>query len=564
MMTHGTRHRSSHFYGLLLLLTLELLPAPRGFGQSPIPQPPQPAPQRSPSHRVAGRVVSATDGAPLAGATATLSDTRSGQQTAATVAGEDGRFAFENVPPGKYRLEGARRGYIPSSYQQHEQFFTTGIVTGTALGTESLVLRLAPAATLSGHITDESGEPVSDAAVTLYMENHQGGAARVVTNQSTQTDDVGSYELHPLDPGTYFLAVRATPWYAVHPMRAHAGDNVATAFDPALDAAYPLTFYANATSSDDALPIPVKGGEQLSIDMQLTPQPAIRLTLRTAPGEQQPRIPQLEVPVFDSFERIPADTQGNAAFSELVGLTPGHYRISEVDPRTGGNAATSVIDLARSTDVTGTLSAVGSGALTLQLQDAGGAKLPSPVLVNIYDQNGRNFGQVANGKGEVIFNSLEAGSYRFSIFDAGRLYYPVRVVADGKPLGDEIQVPAGAATVISVEIAASTGAVEGTVQSGDQPVGGAMVVLVPLGRGADGELFRRDQSDLDGSFTLANIVPGRYAVVAIDDGWTLDWSRREVLARYLAHSVPVTIPQEITGQQARPVRLPAAVPLQPR
>ena len=41
------------------------------------------------------------------------------------------------------------------------------------------------------------------------------------------------------------------------------------------------------------------------------------------------------------------------------------------------------------------------------------------------------------------------------------------------------------------------------------------------------DLFRRDQSDLDGTFTLQGIVPGRYTVLAIEGGWELDWSERE-------------------------------------
>jgi hypothetical protein len=37
------------------------------------------------------------------------------------------------------------------------------------------------------------------------------------------------------------------------------------------------------------------------------------------------------------------------------------------------------------------------------------------------------------------------------------------------------------------------------------------------------DLFRRDQSDLDGTFSLHGVIPGTYTVVAIDNGWDLDW-----------------------------------------
>ena len=57
-----------------------------------------------------------------------------------------------------------------------------------------------------------------------------------------------------------------------------------------------------------------------------------------------------------------------------------------------------------------------------------------------------------------------------------------------------------------------------------------MVVLVPRDPEINRDLFRRDQSDLDGTFTLQNVVPGTYTVLAIDNGWDLDWSQPGVIA----------------------------------
>jgi hypothetical protein len=54
-------------------------------------------------------------------------------------------------------------------------------------------------------------------------------------------------------------------------------------------------------------------------------------------------------------------------------------------------------------------------------------------------------------------------------------------------------------------------------------------------------LFRRDQSDSDGTFTLREILPGRYTVVAIERGWDLDWQDPAVLKPYLAHGEVVDV-----------------------
>jgi hypothetical protein len=87
-----------------------------------------------------------------------------------------------------------------------------------------------------------------------------------------------------------------------------------------------------------------------------------------------------------------------------------------------------------------------------------------------------------------------------------------------------------------------------------------MVVLVPAVPEADIELFRRDQSELDGSFVLPNVMPGKYTAVAIQDGWTLEWGKPEVLTRYLPKGVPVTV----SASEQQSLHLAADLIVQPR
>jgi len=67
------------------------------------------------------------------------------------------------------------------------------------------------------------------------------------------------------------------------------------------------------------------------------------------------------------------------------------------------------------------------------------------------------------------------------------------------------------------------------------------VVLVPRELTALPALARRDQSDSDGSFSLRDVAPGQYTLVAIEDGWELDWAQPEVIARYLRAGIAVTV-----------------------
>jgi len=83
--------------------------------------------------------------------------------------------------------------------------------------------------------------------------------------------------------------------------------------------------------------------------------------------------------------------------------------------------------------------------------------------------------------------------------------------------------------------------VSGTALKNGRPCAGAMIVLVPEDSTQGAALFHRDQSDSDGTFTMAPILPGRYTLLAIENGWDLEWSKLSVLFPYLAAGVPLQV-----------------------
>src|SRR6266478_772481 len=243
-------------------------------------------PERTPipsgPYRITGTVVNAKAGGPLARSRVTIADAKNRQSEQSVITSDDGRFEF-HVPAGKYSLDGAKRGFISASYNQHDQF-STAIVTGADLDTENLALRLAPNAVLTGKVLDEFQEPVRGAQITVYRENHFQGVSRIFHFQAASTDDQGRYEVTPLEEGTYFVSAKASPWYAVHPTSNGKGTtgaanppNPASQVDPSLDVAYPVTYYGDATEPEDAAPIPVRGGDRLEADIHLNPLPSLHL-----------------------------------------------------------------------------------------------------------------------------------------------------------------------------------------------------------------------------------------------------------------------------------------------
>ena len=129
---------------------------------------------------------------------------------------------------------------------------------------------------------------------------------------------------------------------------------------------------------------------------------------------------------------------------------------------------------------------------------------------------------------------IPAGSYEVSVFGGSKPYSISHISAEGAEVsGHSVTVPAGASVTLSLSLVQGNVEIEGTVKRAGKSFAGAMVVLVPKNSEGNRDLFRRDQSDLDGTFSLHSVIPGSYTLLAIENGWDLDWSEPGVIAAYL-------------------------------
>jgi len=122
--------------------------------------------------------------------------------------------------------------------------------------------------------------------------------------------------------------------------------------------------------------------------------------------------------------------------------------------------------------------------------------------------------------------------------------------------GRTIEIKGPGPVQLTILTASGLGKVEGTVMRDDKPVAGAMVVLVPEDPVNNRPLFRRLQTDSDGSFTAARVLPGKYTVVAIEDGWTLEWANPAVMSPYIPKGEALDV--KPLGKQKLTVKLQAA------
>jgi protocatechuate 3,4-dioxygenase beta subunit len=512
--------------------------------------------------RIAGTVVNSVTSRPLAHAQVTVTNTADPKDTQSITSTDDGRFQFQ-VGSGKYSLQGDKSGFIAFNYDQHENFWT-GIVTGGAFDTENLVLRLPPAATITGTVTDDNGEPVRDAKVGLLLEDHSIGISRLqVSFVGGSTDDLGSFEFHPLKPGTYVVVVEAQPWYAVHPLTSPA---VAATYqvDKTLDVAFPMTFYRDGTEPENATPIVVEPGARAQADIHMNAAAALHLFFHGNSVAAKGVNPVFLVkPAFSDGQNEPltnAVEEVSPGTYEITGVPAGNYTVHSRGPGDGIPRAPSEVFVNTDGQELPTAGGEATSTVKAKVQVRGSAKLPPELTMLLQNSKGwmKSRAEVEE-QGEVSFHAVAPGDYDVVAGSRTKQYSVARITSGAEAVpGHRLTVPAGVSLNLSILLVGGAVTVEGFAQRSGKPGPGAMVVLVPSDPEASLDLFRRDQSDQDGSFAFREVVPGRYTVVAIENGWDLDWAKPEVLEPYLRRGQKIVVGETAKGS----LDLPSPVEVQ--
>lgn len=531
-----------------LILTLLSLPA-------------QANPQRqvAAGYRISGVVVDAVTNGPVPRAQVTIS---LGNDATTTTAADDGRFAFAGLQPGKYVLNATALGYVREGYNQHGAFFV-GIAVGDGQDSEHLVFRLHPQAVIYGRVTDERGEAVRGAQVLLIAsDSNRGGRAKFVRAQML-TNDLGEYRFAHLLAGKYYLAVQARPWYAETQLSVQArqesgfaGDGrrsilvsgSAANLDPILDVVYPITFYPGVTDERSSTELLLGAGEQEDANITLHAVPAVRLRLTgLSAGEKgslnvgagQKIFGTLNIGLSAAFGQI------SPGEYEIAGLPPEQVTLSvttnkesqwtsrtiEADARIGGMLDTSAQQAAA--NVSGQVLLPG-GAADLR---PGNVILVSTAATTMPGTNAS-----LQNDGTFHFPGIQPGTYRIQVNLQAGGYYIQKVSAKNALVsGREITITAAGDVTLTVTMGQGQSQVTGVVQLGPKPAAGVMVLLVPQSGQEMEEDSRMDESDSDGTFTLRGILPGEYILLAIKDGWDLEWAKPGVLKPYLPAGQKLTI-----------------------
>jgi protocatechuate 3,4-dioxygenase beta subunit len=223
---------------------------------------------------ISGQVLEDVTRAPIAGAQVTLVPSRppSGpaqfyERPRSVVTDQDGRYTFEGIEPGRYRISVQKTGFtrLDAAAAMPE----VNVAAGERAGSVNITLQRG--AVITGRVLDEDGQPLVDARI-MPMRRVPAGRGRSTPNTAlvpagagTQTNDLGEFRLHSLSPGEHY--VMATPRDDLGPSAgAGARKTIPTYFPSAPDAA-------------GAQPIHVSGGQTLGdVEIRMSRAPAFHIS----------------------------------------------------------------------------------------------------------------------------------------------------------------------------------------------------------------------------------------------------------------------------------------------
>jgi hypothetical protein len=325
-----------------------------------------------------------------------------------------------------------------------------------------------------------------------------------------------------------------------------------------------LAFYSNAGSLDSATPLTVSPGATVTADFSLHPVPALHLLVKAPAPPRDDASRNTETGDVDFSANFPFGASLQLAGVDLEQLPvhpapqmPGYFEVSNVVP--GEIQFRSIARNERGFSVQSTLQQVTSenrvDLFSSAAVSVSGIVVPVPRLaleatdgvgggqafLSLVSADGRTteMSQI-NAKGEFSL-AIPAGKYAVNLAPPGLAHITSLQASGAEVSAHALTFSPGSSVKLSIHAVQANGTVSGVALKNGRPCAGAMIVLVPEDSTQNAALFHRDQSDSDGTFTMSPIFPGRYTLLAIEDGWDLEWSKLSVLFPYLAAGVPLEV-----------------------
>ncbi len=230
----------------------------------------------------------------------------------------EGRFEIA-LREGSYVLDAHRNGYLAASPGG-------GVMAKiVAPETNTVVIRLAQAGVIDGHVFLPSGDSLPGAIVRLYKKTYLLGKSRpvIVDGKQFRADDRGHFRAYGLSPGSYFVSAS----FGAHDVMALGAKGVQDQFSP--------VFFPGVTTIGDAVAVTATGKGSGDISFVWTPSTGggIEGIVVAVDGTPAGRSVVAAVPSvksslpLDSGSYATADAVGRFRF---VGLPDGLYQVRAI------------------------------------------------------------------------------------------------------------------------------------------------------------------------------------------------------------------------------------------
>jgi len=500
--------------------------------------------------RISGKTVNAVTGQVLAGAEVSIAKA---EQLDAVLqkmlTNDDGSFSFAGLEPGKYLLVGQGNGFSRQSYEQHG-IYSSAVVVGSGLISENLVFRLRPDGRIVGRVVDENQEPVPGAMVYLFRSDSSAGFKEIFQREQVSTDDRGYYRLPHIEPGRYYVLVSAQPWYG-QIAQTNANGNQSAADKAAFDVVFPLTFYPGVADAGSASPIVLVEGQEFTADFILNVIPALHLRLNHLNNFPN-RSARLGARVFGTEisplgkRETPADQDSR----EIAGLAPGKYVLNIESYGAVKERHATVVNVTADMEFD-VDAAPPAPSIRGVVQKDGGLNLAPQAFVLLWNpRRNESLEAAIDNKGQFEFTPdlLAPGDY--SVFVASGPNSTIgSLSATGAQVdGQTIRVTTANPIQLKIELSRNLSTINGIARRNNEPLAGVMIVLVPQSPQKNLAVFRRDQSDSDGTFTLHDVLPGRYKILAIEDAWEVEWADMSLFKSRLDRAPSIEVAPNRTYQ----------------
>ncbi len=190
----------------------------------------------------------------------------------------EGRYRFEKLPAGTYRIRAEKAGFVPQVRDPRRAFERPAefdVATDQKL---TLDLPMVRGAALDGRILKDNGDPAVNALVSAMRFSYDASGRRGTAVRQTRTDDRGRFRVHSLPAGEYYLEATTDPLDVLRQAPPAAGQALTM---------LGRSFYPGAPRIEGGQSIPVRTGEDvagLDFLVPTVPATAVRGTVLDSTG----------------------------------------------------------------------------------------------------------------------------------------------------------------------------------------------------------------------------------------------------------------------------------------